>query len=83
MIHLVNPSFAARLYGLKGYEIVFICDDSGSMTAPIGESSWHLIVYFLVFQEKRIVHTENKEHAVRFQLKWLINVLVCYFQGMN
>jgi hypothetical protein len=39
MIHLVNPSFAARLYGLKGYEIVFICDDSGSMTAPIGESS--------------------------------------------
>ena len=37
-ITLVNPNFAARLYALKGYEIVLICDDSGSMTAPISES---------------------------------------------
>jgi hypothetical protein len=45
MNHLVNPSFAARLYELKGYEVAFICDDSGSMTAPIGKSSLYLIVY--------------------------------------
>ncbi|CAF0776543.1 unnamed protein product [Adineta ricciae] len=35
----INPSFAERLYKLKGYEIVFICDDSGSMSAPIGDAS--------------------------------------------
>ncbi|CAF4080796.1 unnamed protein product [Rotaria sp. Silwood2] len=33
----INPSFAEKLYGLRGYEIVFICDDSGSMSAPVGE----------------------------------------------
>ncbi|CAF1320800.1 unnamed protein product [Adineta ricciae] len=32
----INPTFAERLRKLKGYEIVFICDDSGSMTAPLG-----------------------------------------------
>jgi hypothetical protein len=41
-IYLVSPSFAERLYKLKGYEIVFICDDSGSMSAPVGESLLHL-----------------------------------------
>ena len=35
---LVNPAFAERLQALRGYEIVFICDDSGSMNAPIGEA---------------------------------------------
>ncbi|CAF1421909.1 unnamed protein product [Adineta steineri] len=35
----ISPSFAERLHKLKGYEIVFICDDSGSMTAPIGENT--------------------------------------------
>ncbi|CAF1038342.1 unnamed protein product [Adineta ricciae] len=35
----INPSFAERLYKLKGYEIVFICDDSGSMSASIGDAS--------------------------------------------
>ena len=34
----VNPATAQRLQALKGYEIVFICDDSGSMSASIGES---------------------------------------------
>ncbi|CAF0967654.1 unnamed protein product [Rotaria sp. Silwood1] len=33
----INPSFAEKLYGLRGCEIVFICDDSGSMSAPVGE----------------------------------------------
>jgi hypothetical protein len=33
---LVNNDFAMKLRGLEGYEIVFICDDSGSMTKPIG-----------------------------------------------
>ncbi len=36
-LFIVSPRFAERLYKLKGYEIVFICDDSGSMTAPIGK----------------------------------------------
>ena len=35
---LVNNDFAMKLRGLEGYEIVFICDDSGSMTKPIGKS---------------------------------------------
>lgn len=35
----INPAFAERLQALKGYEIVFICDDSGSMSATIDESS--------------------------------------------
>ncbi|CAF1194199.1 unnamed protein product [Rotaria sordida] len=33
----ISRTFAERLHSLRGYEIVFICDDSGSMTAPIGE----------------------------------------------
>ncbi|CAF1475441.1 unnamed protein product, partial [Rotaria sordida] len=31
----INATFATKLRGLHGYEIVFICDDSGSMKAPI------------------------------------------------
>jgi len=41
-IYLVNPNFAKKLHELKGCEIVFICDDSGSMSATIGELSFHL-----------------------------------------
>ena len=26
-----------KLRGLEGYEIVFICDDSGSMNTPLGK----------------------------------------------
>lgn len=49
-IILVNPNFATRLYALKGYEIVFICDDSGSMKAPIGESfSYSFEAYSTIF----------------------------------
>ncbi|CAF2947982.1 unnamed protein product [Rotaria sp. Silwood2] len=33
----ISRAFADRLHALRGCEIVFICDDSGSMTAPIGE----------------------------------------------
>ncbi|CAF3375780.1 unnamed protein product [Rotaria sp. Silwood2] len=33
----ISKAFADRLHALRGCEIVFICDDSGSMTAPIGE----------------------------------------------
>ena len=33
---LVNHTFARRLRALEGYEIVFICDDSGSMNTPLG-----------------------------------------------
>ncbi|CAF1560267.1 unnamed protein product, partial [Adineta steineri] len=35
----ISPSFAERLIQLKGYEIVFICDDSGSMNTPLDEGS--------------------------------------------
>jgi hypothetical protein len=34
---LVNNTFATRLYNLNGYEIVLICDDSGSMNTPLSE----------------------------------------------
>jgi hypothetical protein len=33
---LVNKTFATKLRGLDGYEIVFICDDSGSMNTELG-----------------------------------------------
>ena len=33
---LVNHTFATKLRVLEGYEIVFICDDSGSMNTPLG-----------------------------------------------
>ncbi|CAF0795701.1 unnamed protein product [Rotaria sordida] len=35
----INETFATKLRGLHGYEIVFICDDSGSMKTPIGSVS--------------------------------------------
>ncbi|CAF4310427.1 unnamed protein product, partial [Adineta steineri] len=35
----ISPSFAERLNQLKGYEIVFICDDSGSMNTLLDEGS--------------------------------------------
>ncbi|CAF4325774.1 unnamed protein product, partial [Rotaria sordida] len=35
----INETFATKLRDLRGYEIVFICDDSGSMNAPIGPVS--------------------------------------------
>lgn len=34
---LVNNEFATKLRGLEGYEIVFVCDDSGSMNTPLGQ----------------------------------------------
>jgi hypothetical protein len=71
-IYLVNPTFAERLHGLKGYEIVFICDDSGSMSAPIGEfiiTSYIFCLlpmyWLLILQEKLLIHMKNKLHAVR------------------
>ncbi|CAF0816623.1 unnamed protein product [Adineta ricciae] len=34
----INQTFARRLFtGLDGYEIVFICDDSGSMNTPLDD----------------------------------------------
>jgi len=34
---LVNSTFAKKLEQLDGHEIVFICDDSGSMNLPLSE----------------------------------------------
>jgi hypothetical protein len=34
---LVNKTFASRLQGLNGYEIVLILDDSGSMNLELSE----------------------------------------------
>lgn len=33
----INQNFGARLRQLEGYEIIFLCDDSGSMATPVGE----------------------------------------------
>ncbi|CAF1383256.1 unnamed protein product [Rotaria sp. Silwood1] len=35
----INYTFAKKLRALEGYEIVFICDDSGSMNTPLGDLS--------------------------------------------
>ncbi|CAF2493924.1 unnamed protein product [Rotaria sp. Silwood2] len=35
----INHAFATKLRVLEGYEIVFICDDSGSMNTPLGDVS--------------------------------------------
>ncbi|CAF2980179.1 unnamed protein product [Rotaria sp. Silwood2] len=35
----INATFAAKLRGLDGYEIVFICDDSGSMNTELSDVS--------------------------------------------
>ncbi|CAF0949327.1 unnamed protein product [Adineta steineri] len=35
----INHTFATKLRALEGYEIVFICDDSGSMNTPLGNLS--------------------------------------------
>lgn len=35
--HEINHQFASRLRQLEGYEIVFLCDDSGSMATAVGE----------------------------------------------
>lgn len=35
--HEINNNFAARLRQLEGYEIVFLCDDSGSMATAVGK----------------------------------------------
>jgi len=32
----INANFASRLRQLEGYEIVFLCDDSGSMATGVG-----------------------------------------------
>jgi hypothetical protein len=37
---LVNHTFATKLRALEGYEIVFVCDDSGSMNTPLGRRVW-------------------------------------------
>ncbi|CAM4785030.1 unnamed protein product [Rotaria magnacalcarata] len=33
--YAINKTFATKLRGLRGYEIAFICDDSGSMKNPM------------------------------------------------
>ncbi|CAF3790997.1 unnamed protein product [Rotaria sp. Silwood1] len=35
----INTTFASKLRGLDGYEIVFICDDSGSMNTELSDVS--------------------------------------------
>lgn len=35
--HEISNQFASRLRQLEGYEIVFICDDSGSMATVVGK----------------------------------------------
>jgi hypothetical protein len=35
--HEINQNFAARLRQLEDYEIVFLCDDSGSMATGVGK----------------------------------------------
>ena len=35
--HEISHEFASRLRQLEGYEIVFICDDSGSMATAVGK----------------------------------------------
>lgn len=34
--HNIRPDYVEKLKQLEGYEIIFLCDDSGSMTIPTG-----------------------------------------------
>jgi Mg-chelatase subunit ChlD len=51
--HEINQNFAARLRQLEGYEIVFLCDDSGSMATGVGkfyQLSRFFQFYFYLFR---------------------------------
>lgn len=62
----VNPSFAERLYELKGYEIVFIYDDSDLMTTSIVVDLASVLdsdgvdVYFLNHESMLHVHNSSE-----------------------
>ena len=45
---VVNQTFAKKLLALDGYEIVFICDDSGSMNTPLGKRAMFAILSSLI-----------------------------------
>ena len=49
--HEINREFASRLRQLEGYEIVFLCDDSGSMATAVGE-----FYYFFLFYINNVLH---------------------------
>lgn len=45
--HEINQNFATRLRQLEGYEIVFLCDDSGSMATAVGKLD--ILMYYITF----------------------------------
>ena len=51
----ISQTFASRLRQLEGFEIVFICDDSGSMGTTVGQllTILYFIVIFFSLQVKR------------------------------
>ncbi len=86
--HEINHQFASRLRKLEGYEIVFLCDDSGSMATTVGKlnvficslstiyhstcRSFQLLLYFL--------GDTNNAYAVRStrwdELKQIVSITV-------
>jgi hypothetical protein len=60
--HEISHDFASRLRQLEGYEIVFICDDSGSMATAVGElNSFHS-----PYTDNQYTHLKNKDHFTSF-----------------
>jgi len=43
--HEINHQFASRLRQLEGYEIVFLCDDSGSMATAVGKLDFFICLH--------------------------------------
>jgi len=43
--HEINHDFASRLRKLEGYEIVFLCDDSGSMATGVGKLDFFILFF--------------------------------------
>ena len=47
--HEINQQFASRLRQLEGYEIVFLCDDSGSMGTAVGKFCYQISMILRCF----------------------------------
>jgi len=56
--HEINHEFASRLRQLEGYEIVFLCDDSGSMATAVGKLD------FFICLHQRYVGNFNSFHLL-------------------
>ncbi|CAF3110328.1 unnamed protein product [Rotaria sp. Silwood2] len=76
----INEGFASKLHGLRGYEIVFLCDDSSSMNLPIGKkliSCTDLHFFYLLFEFEGHVYGAGQQQITRWEeLKKTVSIVV-------